>query len=144
MNVTRKNFIKGLCAGIGLAALPTVAGAAEQKPTDVKEYYYCGKWHYYGLEFSPANSSKALSYEEVVRYTARELFRIDGLIKSGRAEGTYEHTLTIYTNGKYDRIYFIGENATIGPVSMELNDTFICKFKFDVEDVLFRLKNNLV
>lgn len=142
MNMTRKDFLKGLFAGVGIAALPAVK--AVSSASEVKTYFYSGCPMYDGMKFGPSDVSVEMSYNDVVRHTAMELFRIDGLIRSGRFNGTYFHTVAVYTDGEFDKIYYIGENANIGLMNEEeLNDPFILNLKADVEDYLFRIKNGI-
>lgn len=149
MNVTRKDFIKSLGIGLGIAAVPAIGMATVPKCEPAKpkrKFVYSGFWQSaIGHTFGPVDSSIPLSYEEVVKHTAIELNRIGGLIKSGRAYpgAIYSHLVTIVEDGLDDKIYFVGENASIGPISNELNDKFICMFKYDVEDFLFRIKNGI-
>lgn len=149
MSITRKDFIKSLGIGLGIAAVPAIGMATVPKCEPAKpkrKFVYIGFWQSaIGHMFGPVDHSIPLPYEEVVKHTAIELNRIGGLIKSGRAYpgATYSHLVKIVEDGNDEKIYFVGENASIGPISNELNDKFICMLKYDVEDFLFRIKNRI-
>lgn len=142
MNLTRKEFIKGIIAStIAVSAV----GATAKGGIDKSRYRFI----YNGYEVKDGNQigfvdiSVPMGYDEMIRHIAMELHRFSGPafvnLYRGDYRNHYAHDVLVYVDGKPLEIYSIGCDDAVYEYSND-DSELLYQIKHDVGDARMAIR----
>ena len=142
MNLTRKEFIKGIIASTAVAS---AVNATAKGGIDKRRYRFI----YNGYEVIGGESiglidiSRLMGYDDMVRHVAMELYRLKGPLNVANEQhllgNYYAHDVLVYVDGKPLEIYSIGCDDAVYEYSND-DSELLYQIKHDVGDARMAIR----